>query len=635
MTAPIANCPSCGAEVRFQWAGAVQTVCTHCGSVLLRRGVDLQNVGRVSDPPPATSRIQLGTRGVYDGTAFRVVGRIAYEYERGFWSEWHLGFADGRSGWLSDAQDEYAVSFLAPPAGPVPPPEALPPGERVVLGNTWYTVSTRTRARYAGVEGELPFEYWDHAEVPFTDLVGPDDTFATLDYSENPPLVFVGEYVSFPALALRDLRASKDQRTAGADALNCPNCGGTVTIRLPGETVNAVCQYCQSVLDASSPRLQVLQRFEDRVAVRPLIPLGSTGRMHGAEWTVLGFQQRGIRVEGVSYSWREYLLHAPERGFRYLTEYAGHWNDVVPLKEAPQVTGSGRQARAKHRGAWFQHFQRANAETSFVLGEFPWQVRVGDHAQSDDYVHPPLLLSREQTHDEVSWSLGEYVPPQRIWEAFGLPGNPPEPRGVFANQPSPHAGVITPLWYACLAFAAALLVLLLVSAQSTRQVYAGNGTVAATDSVGRNVLVTEPFTITGRPSRLRVKVETDVSNAYAYFDMTLVDEGTGRTRDFDAETSYYYGYDDGPRWSEGSPRDGVSVPRVAPGRYRLVVAPQASTDVRYSIRAVHGGPAMSLYLLGLLALLVPPVVRGLMGATFEHSRWMESDYAPVADDEDE
>ncbi|WP_420126627.1 DUF4178 domain-containing protein [Longimicrobium sp.] len=633
MTAPVANCASCGAEVRFQWAGAVQTVCTHCGSVLVRRGVDLAHVGRVSEPPPATSRIQLGTRGVYDGTAFRVVGRIAYEYERGFWSEWHLGFADGRSGWLSDAQDEYAVSFLAEPARHTPDPAALRPGAPFNVRGTQYVVSSLTRARYSGVEGELPFEYWNRAEVLFVDLGGAEGSFGTLDFSEDPPLVFLGRYVPFQELALRDLREPEERRAEGADALNCPNCGGTVTIRLPGETVNAVCQYCQSVLNARSPKLAVLQRFQDRVAVRPMIPLGSTGRLHGADWTALGFQQVSIKVEGVTYSWREYLLHAPERGFRYLTEYDGHWNDVVPLKEAPQVTGRGQQARVQHRGQWFRHFQRANAETSFVLGEFPWQVRVGDRMQSDDYVHPPLLLSREQTRDEVTWSVGEYVPPARIWEAFRLEGSPPRPRGVFANQPSPHPPA-APMWLAYLAFAAALLVLLLVRSASTREVYSGDGTFALADSAAQNVLVTEPFTISGRPSRLRVKVDTDVSNASAYFDMTLVNEQTGRTREFDAEASYYYGYDAGERWSEGSSRDGASVPRVEPGRYRLVVAPQATTDVRYSIRAVHGGPAVSLYLLALLALLVPPLARLLMGATFEHGRWMESDYPPTSGNDD-
>ncbi|HYR12435.1 MAG TPA: DUF4178 domain-containing protein [Longimicrobium sp.] len=626
MTAPVANCPSCGAEIRFQWAGAVQTVCAHCSSVLVRRGVDLQTVGRVSEPPPATSRVQIGTRGTYDGAPFAVVGRIAYEYERGFWSEWHLAFSDGRSGWLSDARDEYTVSFLAPPT-PLPPPGALPPGEWFALNDTLYTVSTLTRARYAGVEGELPFEYWDQAEVPFVDLTGPAGTFATLDYSEDPPLLFQGRYVSFAELNLRNLHDGVLRRAEGADLLACPNCGGTVTIRLPGETVNAVCKYCQSVLDTRSPGLKVLQRFQDRIAVQPLIPLGSTGRMHGAEWTVLGFQQQTISVEGVKYSWREYLLHAPERGFRYLTEYDGHWNDVVPLKDAPQVVGRGQQARVQHRGVWFRHFQRASAETSFVLGEFPWQVRVGDPMQADDFVAPPLLLSREQTADEVTWSLGEYVPVQRIWEAFRVKGRRPQPRGVFANQPSPH-GHTGWMWLAFLVFAAALVAMLMVSGTRAREVYAGRGTYVTADPAEQNVLVTDPFTITGRPSRLQVKVDTDVSNAWAFFEMTLVDEQTGRTREFSREVVYYYGLDQGVHWSEGSPRGTATVPRVAPGRYRLVVAPQGSSNVRYSIRAVHATPSRSLYLLAVLALLVPPVWRLAGRHGFERGRWMESDYPP-------
>lgn len=634
MTAPVANCPSCGAEIRFRWAGAVQTVCAHCGSVLLRRGVDLEKVGRVSEPPPATSRVQLGTRGAYGGRPFTVVGRIAYEYERGFWSEWHLAFADGTSGWLSDAQDEYAVSFLAEPLREPPAAGAMSAGQRFVFQDTEYTLTALTRARYVGVEGDLPFEYWDRGVELFADLQSADGRFATLDYSDDLPLLFTGEYVPLAELQLRGLRDLEAPRAEGADALNCPHCGGTVTVRLPGETVNAVCQYCQSVLDTRSPKLTVLQRFADAVAVKPLIPLGSTGRMHGAEWTVLGFQQRTINVEGVAYSWREYLLHAPEGGFRYLTEYAGHWNDVVPLKAAPSVQGAGQQARTQVHGKWFRHFQRASAQTTFVLGEFPWQVRVGDRAQTDDFVHPPLLLSRERTDEEVTWSMGEYVAGGRIWEAFRLEGAPPAPRGVFANQPSPHASA-TPLWIAFLVFSLALVAVGVLAAGTTRQVYSGNGTLQP-GAGEENVMVSEPFTITGRPARLRVRVHTSVSNGWASFDMTLVNEETGRTREFGDEVGYYFGTDGGESWTEGSTRGGGTVPRVGPGRYRLVVAGQSSQAVDYTADVSHGSPSVSLYVLAFLALLAAPLWRTVTQGIFEHNRWMESDYASSpGGDEDE
>src|SRR5262245_3452858 len=101
MTRPAADCPNCGAPLRFAWSGSVQTVCAHCRSIVVRHDVDLQRVGVASDPPPDTSPIQLGTDGRFEGRAFSVIGRIAYEYEGGHWSEWHVLFEGGRTGWLS------------------------------------------------------------------------------------------------------------------------------------------------------------------------------------------------------------------------------------------------------------------------------------------------------------------------------------------------------------------------------------------------------------------------------------------------------------------------------------------------------------------------------------------------------
>jgi hypothetical protein len=77
------------------------------------------------------------------------------------------------------------------------------------------------------------------------------------------------------------------------------------------------------------------------------------------------------------------------------------------------------------------------------------------------------------------------------------------------------------------------------------------------------------------------------------------------------------------------------VPSVPAGTYRLVIAPQGPSPVSYSVAVTRGGPALSLYLLALLALLIPPAVRGMQHLTFEHSRWMESDYPPVTSDEDD
>jgi hypothetical protein len=208
VTGRTASCPSCGAPIVFIWSGAVQTTCAYCQSVLVRHDVDLARVGVAGDVPPDASPVQRGTVGTWRGRAFTVVGRIVYEYERGGWNEWYLHFDDGRGGWLSDAQLEWAVTELAPrPPGNLPAPHALVAGAHVSYEGETFTVTTITRARYVGVEGELPFEYWDKREVIFADLRTPGARFATIDYSEAPPLFFVGEFVDFDALAMQGLRA--------------------------------------------------------------------------------------------------------------------------------------------------------------------------------------------------------------------------------------------------------------------------------------------------------------------------------------------------------------------------------------------------------------------------------------------
>jgi hypothetical protein len=200
------NCPNCGAAIRFRWSSAVQTVCEFCHSILVRRDVNLEKVGTVADLPSSSSPIQIATEGVYRNRPFVVIGRILYEYEQGGWNEWHAVFSDSKSGWLSDAQEDYAMSFLAEVEEPLPAATQVRIGQRFDWGDTQFEVTSLTRARYRGSEGELPFEYWDKNEMLFAELRSGDAQFASLDYSEKQPLLFVGEAVEFDDLHLKNLR---------------------------------------------------------------------------------------------------------------------------------------------------------------------------------------------------------------------------------------------------------------------------------------------------------------------------------------------------------------------------------------------------------------------------------------------
>jgi hypothetical protein len=81
-------------------------------------------------------------------------------------------------------------------------------GQAYAIDGMLFTVASLTRARYAGVEGELPFESWDRSEALFADLDadGTEPRFATIDYSDATPVAYVGTYVELEQLAPRNLR---------------------------------------------------------------------------------------------------------------------------------------------------------------------------------------------------------------------------------------------------------------------------------------------------------------------------------------------------------------------------------------------------------------------------------------------
>ena len=201
-----ANCPSCGAPVQFKSAASILAVCEYCRSTLVRHDINVEDIGKMAELKLDGSPLQLGAQGRYRGINFVVVGRIQLRFDAGIWNEWHLFFDDGRSGWLGEAQGNYAVSFLTQVSGYVPPFDTLNVGKKVQLKGQWFEVQNLESAHCISGEGELPFKVGAGYDAPVADLLGEKNAFATLDYSEDTPLVFMGEHMEFDALHFSGLR---------------------------------------------------------------------------------------------------------------------------------------------------------------------------------------------------------------------------------------------------------------------------------------------------------------------------------------------------------------------------------------------------------------------------------------------
>jgi hypothetical protein len=284
-------------------------------------------------------------------------------------------------------------------------------------------------------------------------------------------------------------------------------------------------------------------------------------------------------------------------------------------------------------GETYRHFQTAQASTTFVLGEFPWQVRVGEANEVTDYISPPRVLSSERSGNEVTWSMGEYISGRDIWKTFALPGDPPPPIGVYENQPSPFSTDTKKIWTIFGGFAVFLLLMMLGFASSARDEQAFQGAYTFdTSARGDASFVTDPFELKGRTSTFELSTTTNVDNNWIYLNYALINQDTGQAYDFGREVSYYHGYDSDGSWTEGSRNDSVAIPSVPPGTYYLRVEPESDSGhgtIHYEITAKRDVPQFSFFGIALLALLVPAALITWRSINFEHLRWAESDHAPM------
>ncbi len=416
-------------------------------------------------------------------------------------------------------------------------------------------------------------------------------------------------------------------------SLQCPGCGAPLTVRGMLQTEAIACEACGSVIDLSDENLRVLSTFEIRARVKPLIPLGTRGTLLGDLLEVIGFLRRKVTVEGVDYEWGEYLLFNPYKGFRWLTEYNGHWTYVRSMLDRPEGAGS----TLGYMGRTFQHFQTSAARVSYVIGEFFWRVEVGEQAHVDDYVAAPYVISCERTPGELNWSLGQYIDPDVLRSAFGLKSALPARMGVFGCQPSPYGGSPPrvyglPGWLVPAPF---LLQLPPFLFPPNREVF--RQTFSYLPATLEKSFVTEPFEIGGHTSNVVVHSEADVSNNWIYLSFALINDETGQAYDFGREISYYFGVDGGESWSEGGRDDDAVLPAVPAGRYYLRIEPDGPASAQYTVKVTRDVPRKLYLFFALLALAIGPALVAWRQWSFEVKRWSESDHpmwTPSSSDDD-
>jgi ribosomal protein S27E len=138
------------------------------------------------------------------------------------------------------------------------------------LAGREFVVSNREEAMCVAGEGELPFAFGAGYPAPLVDLRATEGAgFASIDYSETPPLVFVGESLPFTSFGFANLRGAAAAKPAGVvKALNCPRCGSAISIH--DKAVQSVaCPSCLTVLEHDNSSLRILHKAITLTRIEP------------------------------------------------------------------------------------------------------------------------------------------------------------------------------------------------------------------------------------------------------------------------------------------------------------------------------------------------------------------------------
>jgi hypothetical protein len=629
--AVLAQCPNCGADIAFT-TGAPMRVCDYCRGLIVRRDRDLENVGKVVDLVQSQSPLELGLDGVYGGRRFTLVGRAQIGHDKGgMWEEWYAAFADGRWGWLAEAQGRFFMTFEVEGEPDAPAFDALAPGQIVpgLPGGPW-TVGEVAYGTRQGARGELPYRLVPGERFAFADLSGPEGQAATLDYgAAGAPVLYAGREVGLAELGwAKRAAAERAAPTVKADRLACPNCDGSLELRAPDRTMRVGCPFCGALLDVNEGKLTKLKLLVG-TRPQPLLPLGKTGKIGGEALTVIGMLRRGVKSGGVWYEWDEYLLYAAKVGFRWLVQSNGHWSFVQPLQ--PSEVNAG-DTYSSARGRRLKVFQAGVVEVKWVVGECYWRVTPGETVQSRDYVDAPFMLSEERDQSEVNWSLATYTPVAEVERAFEV--ELPAPSGIAPNQPYPHGRVFRT--WGLLLTTTFLLALAIYSTRGTRTLLDQNLVFdPLDDAAGSRVMFTEPITLRARRN-VEVTIDTPLSNNWFYVEGDFVDEDTGVVQSWSKTIEYYFGVEGGESWSEGGRRGKVYVSAAPTGLYTLRLEAQWGEWQRpmgIHLRVRDGVPRWGHWGLLVLGISLVPIGVLIHRISFEKTRWEDSDFAPGGDDE--
>ncbi len=425
---------------------------------------------------------------------------------------------------------------------------------------------------------------------------------------------------------------------AATGSVSCLGCGGPITLHGFGAVEQVSCPYCGSTLGIGDSKELELLNHVARARQQSVLPLQVKGEFEGSVFEIIGVIWRQTSYEGVTYPWQEFLLYNPFKGYRWLvyTVFDGHWQLGRALDGLPLPGGGIHSGNPTYQDKTYKHFQTSyGAVVTYVEGEFPWRVEVGDTVTMSDFVAPPFGLSCEQNDEEITYSSSVWISGADVWKAFKAPGSPPPSSGVAPLSPNHHAKHGT-------FFAIAVPIMLVLWAALSFRECTSHANHVAYERTGIpfTEVLSDELTIT-HPGTVRLEFAArPLSNNWGYGEAMLVNAETEEAFVIGAEASEYAGVSDGESWSEIDNPGSALAGGVPAGKYFIQLAAQtdpaaSAPPATYDVRVYEDVGTYRYVILPFFFIFLVPAIWLMLYVIFEFRRWSTSDHAISFESDDD
>lgn len=366
-----------------------------------------------------------------------------------------------------------------------------------------------------------------------------------------------------------------------------------------------------------------------------LLALGTKFSWENETYTITGYVIKQEKDDSTAV-WVEYFLTHDSLPNLYLSCFNGHWTVIKYLPDIVRKKGS---IRNKYNMTYkkveydFQHKYVALILDAQGCFNFPFYEDERNSVREFVDADEVLIWEENQKEDDIRFYMGQYIFASKLSKLLDPAVKLPKRIGLVAHQPfyfplSARSFRLTSI----LLIACMLLGMFSWESAFQREFIEQGRLVVSSDNP--NAMTSEPFEIKYDRSILNVQASVYyMSNDWVYAELALINTKTGEERYFEMEAEYYFGYEDGESWSEGSSTTDGNLQYVDAGTYVLEATPKqaqfsANKVIQFTLISQKGSWSIFWFLTGLIVVI--NIALGIIGDYFNHKKRGE-DYDTFSD----